>query len=262
MTSLRGGLSKENLSSNRFDQSLIAQTKKQNKELAPTIRELFMKSSAYTRAQLTELTRAYWQNDEQIQLTLRTDVLNPSTQPQVRDRLYEVIMSPNRPFKKTGQSDPLTLLFLEKLLDNQLGPDAQRLEFLFYEKVSGRPSLVEKLIREFSAETSTNGMGLKDRRALEKVAKVIEGRPVVVRDIINSISGITNKPQEELEKIKQLLEKILAIEASEDPELKADLEDMKTLLIFKSAKALHNRIAEQIAAKPSPELTIPSTLLF
>ena len=116
-------------------------------------------------------------------------------------------------------------------------------------------------------------MGTNDRRALEhriKVAQAIEGRPVVVRHIINSILGITftkyhpsllrmgdlkSKPQEELEKTKQLLEKILAIEASEDPELKADLEDMKTLLIFKSAKALHNKIAEQIAAKPSPEST-------
>ena len=272
-----GALLKENLG-NRFGQSLIAQIKKQNKELAPTIRELFLKSSAYTRAQLTELTRAYWQDDEQIQLTLRTDVFNPSTQPQVRDHLYEVIMSSNRPFKKADWSDPSTLLFLEKLLDNQLGPDAQRLKFLKYEKVSGRRSLVEMLTTEFSAETSKDGrammeMGTNDHRALEhriKVAQAIEGRPVVVRHIINSILGITftkyrpsllrmedlkSKPQEELEKTKQLLEKILAIEASEDPELKADLEDMKTLLIFKSAKALHNKIAEQIAAKPSPEST-------
>ena len=57
------------------------------------------------------------------------------------------------------------------------------------------------------------------------------------------------------DRIKQLLERILAIEASEDPELKADREDMKTLLIFKKAEALLNRIAEQIAAKPSPEST-------
>ena len=56
-----------------------------------------------------------------------------------------VIMSPNRPFKKADQSDPSTLLFLENLLDNQLGPDAQRLKFLKYEKVSGRRSLVEML---------------------------------------------------------------------------------------------------------------------
>ena len=73
---------------NSFKQTLIDQVKKQNKELAQTIRELFMKSSAYTRAQLTELSRAYWQNDEQIQLTLRTDVLNPSTQPQVLSLIH------------------------------------------------------------------------------------------------------------------------------------------------------------------------------
>ena len=47
--------------------------------------------------------------------------------------------------KKADQSDPSTLLFLENLLDNQLGPDAQRLKFLKYEKVSGRRSLVEML---------------------------------------------------------------------------------------------------------------------
>ena len=57
---------------------------------------------------------------------------------------------------------------------------------------------------------------------------------------------LKSKPQEELEKTKQLLEKILAIEASEDSELKADLEGMKTLLIFKKAKALLNRMEEQI----------------
>ena len=56
-----------------------------------------------------------------------------------------MIMSPNRPFKKADQSDPSTLLFLENLLDNQLEPDAQRLKFLKYEKVSGRRSLVEML---------------------------------------------------------------------------------------------------------------------
>ena len=75
---------------------------------------------------------------------------------------------------------------------------------------------------------------------------------------------LKSKPQEELEKTKQLLEKILAIEASEDSELKADLEGMKTLLIFKKAKALLNRMEEQIQDmtflngvfdKPSPEST-------
>lgn len=252
-----------------FDQALVDQANKQNKESAPTIRQLFLDSSPATKAELIRLTRAFWQNDEQIELALQTAVLDSSTQLDSRRWMYQLITGEDGRGARTTRRDvlksspePFAVLFLKKLLDNQLGPNAQRVKISDFEVVcnaqSGHPM-------DFVAELATTrdgggrnrqggvfGMNLED-------TKTIEGRPAMVYQILNSLGNIVLTPKrfssEELDvkTIKPLLVQILAIETSKDPELQADLESMKTLLIFKNTKTLLEKITKQPALSQSPK---------
>jgi len=259
-----------------LDPTLVAHVKKQNKKLAPTIRELFLKSSATTKYHLIRLTRAYGQNDEQVELALQAEVFSPSTSPNLRDGLYEAIAGEiSRRSRSTSQSRDLdsspesfSLLFLQKLLDNQLGPNSQRIQFNALEEMKTDRFRKEGRLRYFSDDF---GMGPRRDAWKRNANKVFEGRPAMVFQILDSLMSIATEPiangneklvrlresdsNKELdhEKIKVILKKILAIETTEDTELLADIENLKTLLIFENAKTLLDRITKPPADSPSPE---------
>ena len=190
--------------------------------LAAIIRQLFFKSSATTRVELVGLTRAFWPNDKEVELAIQSSMLDPSLSVGNRNWFYQIGVGDGNSRQTYwdflySSPKPIAVEALRKLLDNQSGPEDQRI------------TVVDSVDE-------------------------IEGRPATLSYILKSLETLRAKHPNDTDEdvvpaIGELLERIVAIEKTDDPTLKHELDDFKTLGIFKYARKMLDEIGATTEVK-------------
>ena len=222
---------------------------KRNAELAPTLKQLFLDSSAATKLKLIHFMRAICNNDEEVEQALSDALFNPSTKPAIRDWIYETLDGRQKPM-------PSSVLFLKKLLDNQLGPDEQRVKFSDLEEVYLDQGLSGPFIFADQGKSRGTRMGknqhYRSTSGETELTKTISGRSAVIYELLVSLEWLTRAPVKlrdkrlvEPEAITPILKQIMSIKDSEDPTMKATVDELDELLVFENAAWVLGRIEEQ-----------------
>ena len=232
-----------------YRQSSVDTLNERNKELAPTIKQLFLDSSTSTKLELIHLTRAICNNDEEVEQALSAELFNLSTKPETRDQIYETLDGRQKPM-------PSSVLFLKKLLDNQLGPDEQRVKFSDLEEVYLDQGLSGPFIFADQGMSRGTRMGknphYRSTSGETELPKTISGRSAVIYELLVSLEWLTRAPVKlrdkrlvEPEAITPILKQIMSIKDSEDPTMKATVDELDELLVFENAAWVLGRIEEQ-----------------
>ena len=218
----------------------VSWANEKNPTLAPDIRQLFLDSSADTKPDLVRLTRAFWPNNDEIELALQSSLFDLSTIVEVRDAIYSTIVGQNkretyRDFLASSPK-PIAVQFLKKLLDNQLGPENQRIVVM---------------------EDSRKGV-FNSRPDNWQTIKAVAGRPATILNVLSSTAVLMQKHPNDTDEdvtvpIRELIERIVEIEETDNPTLKQELDDFKGLEIFRIAKKLLEKTTEQHSPSPSPK---------
>ena len=197
----------------------VARAMEKNPTLAPTIRQLFLESSPVIQLTLIRLTRAFWPNDEEVELAIQSNLFDPSVFEAYPHGFFGFIVGGKRQTYwdfLSSSSKPIAVQALKKLLDNQLGPEDQR-------------------IAAFDSNDE------------------IEGRPATLLYIVESLATLLNKHPNDTDEdvvpaINGLLKRIVAIEETGDPSLRRELDDFKALRVFRNSKKL---LVEEMGQKLS-----------
>ena len=232
-----------------YRQSSVDTLNERNKELAPAIKQLFLDSSTSTKLELIHLTRAICNNDEEVEQALSAELFNLSTKPETRDQIYETLDGRQKPM-------PSSVLFLKKLLDNQLGPDEQRVKFSDLEEVYLDQGLSGPFIFADQGMSRGTRMGknphYRSTSGETELPKTISGRSAVIYELLVSLEWLTRAPVKlrdkrlvEPEAITPILKQIMSIKDSEDPTMKATVDELDELLVFENAAWVLGRIEEQ-----------------
>ena len=247
-----------------FRESLVDELKKLNPKLAPTLKAEFLRASPNTKISICILVRAYWFNDQEIELSLQESVLDKKTSSQTRDFLMKFInLSYNQSNPLWASDLKYSAPFYVRLLENQLGKSENRIVFKEWERLTIGPNTWN--IHDFAVEEERLQLAQSGRTSSTPAAtlhlppQTIKGPAVViyrvlaefqawrfVRDISEWNQVLSETPVSV--DLNRVLQSTIDLQGTDDPLL----EDFEKALIFKNAKWLKAKLKNRVESNHSP----------